>query len=102
MEIQQWNIGSFTIEAKTAKLTTMNSIKYETFLEFLRRNDCEEAFQRAFYEQNGNNFMDRRLWEFLDPDECFINTCLNWSKTKEGRDYWKTIDELWYQEQRLA
>lgn len=87
---------------KTLNLKKMNNIKYDTFLDFLKRNNCEEAFQRAFYDQNGNNFMDRRLWEFLDPDECFFNTCLNWSKTKEGREYWKAIDELWYQEQKMA
>lgn len=76
----------------------MAEISYSRFLEFLQRNDCEEAFNRAFYEQNGYNRMDERLWDILDPDECFFNQCLNWSKTREGKEFWKEIDEKWYRE----
>ena len=77
----------------------MAEISYETFTEFLRRNDCEDAFNQAFYEQNGYTRMDERLWDILDPDECFFNQCLNWSRTPQGRDYWMAIDEKWYREQ---
>ena len=76
----------------------MADISYQTFTEFLQRNDCEDAFNQAFFEQNGYTRMDERLWNILDPDECFLNQSLNWSKTAQGREFWKAIDEKWYKE----
>lgn len=73
-------------------------ISFDEFEEFLRRNNCESQFERAFYLQNGGNRIDPRLWEILEPDECFFNVALDWSRTPEGREYWKRIDELWYRE----
>ena len=71
-------------------------ISYAEFLSFLRENNCEVQFTRAFHDQNGCHFMDERLWELMQADECFFNQAFNWSRTVEGREFWHRIDELWF------
>lgn len=70
-------------------------ISYNEFLSFLKENDCLEQFIAAFYEQNGCTYMDERLWDIMEADECFFNQAFTWSKTREGRTYWLRIDDLW-------
>lgn len=72
-------------------------ISYDFFLDFLQENSCERQFKTAFECQNANLVMDNRLWEMLSPDEALFGFIFNWADTAEGRDYWKEIDEKWYQ-----
>lgn len=69
---------------------------YRTFRRFLRANGCQEQFDRAFYVQCGANVLDERLAEIMVIDESFLNRCFDWSKTVEGRQYWKELDNLWW------
>lgn len=72
-------------------------ISYADFLRFLRENNCEQQFIRAFHDQNGNHFIDEGLWKLMDTDECFFNRAFNWARTVEGRDYWHRINDLWFE-----
>jgi len=74
----------------------MSTNIYDIFRQFLYENDCEEQFDKAFYEQCGANVLDENLSDILVIDETFLNRCFDWTKTIEGRDFWKTIDELWW------
>jgi len=70
--------------------------RYQQFRQFLRENNCERQFDCAFYSQCGANVLDETLADFLVIDETFINRCFDWTKTAEGRKFWKELDEKWY------
>ena len=70
---------------------------YKTFRQFLRDNDCERQFDNAFYTQCGANVLDETLADILVIDEAFLNRCFDWSKTVEGRQFWKDLDDKWWQ-----
>lgn len=72
-------------------------ISYSEFLTFLRENHCESQFTRAFHDQNGCHFMDEGLWNLLAPDETFFCNAFTWADTAEGREYWRKIDDLWFE-----
>ncbi len=69
---------------------------YQTFRAFLRDNDCERQFDRAFYTQCGANVLDETLADILVIDETFLNRCFDWSRTEEGRQFWKELDDKWW------
>jgi len=69
---------------------------YKTFRKFLRDNDCERQFDNAFYTQCGANVLDENLADFLVIDETFLNRCFDWTKTVEGRRFWKDLDDKWW------
>ena len=71
---------------------------YQTFRQFLRDNDCERQFDRVFYTQCGANVLDETLADILVIDEAFLNRCFDWSKTPEGREFWKDIDDKWWKQ----
>jgi len=74
----------------------MSTSIYETFRKFLRDNDCEQQFDNAFYTQCGANVLDETLADILVIDETFLNRCFDWSKTVEGRQFWKDLDDKWW------
>jgi len=74
----------------------MEQSLYQRLRSFLRDQNCEKEFDRAFYLQCGANYLDERLSEYLVIDESFFGRCFDWCKTKEGRQYWKDIDTLWW------
>ena len=69
---------------------------YSIFRRFLRENDCEKQFDAAFYTQCGANYLDETLAGILVLDEFFFGRCFDWSKTPEGRPFWKEIDQKWW------
>ena len=69
---------------------------YQLFRAFLRKEGCEEAFDRAFYNHNGFTHLDEALWEAADV-ECIFGHAFDWSATPEGREYWLAIDKRWFQ-----
>ena len=69
---------------------------YQTFRKFLRDNDCERQFDEAFYVQCGANVLDETLADIIVIDEGFFGRCFDWSKTAQGRKFWKDIDALWW------
>lgn len=73
----------------------MTSI-YRLFRRFLKERDCEDAFDKAFTEQHPGYVLDACLWEIIGGDEFFLGRAFDWSLTREGRDYWKAMDQKWY------
>jgi len=69
---------------------------YKSFRKFLRDNGCERQFDNAFYTQCGANVLDETLADILVIDEAFLNRCFDWSRTEEGRNYWKILDGRWW------
>lgn len=69
---------------------------YQLFRAFLRKEGCEIAFDRAFYNHNGFTHLDEALWEAADV-ECIFGHAFDWSATPEGREYWLAIDKRWFQ-----
>ena len=68
---------------------------YQLFRAFLRTQECEAAFDRAFYNYNGFTLLDESLWEAADA-ECIFGHAFDWSATPEGREYWLAIDKKWF------
>ena len=68
---------------------------YQLFRAFLRTQECEAAFDRAFYQYNDCTAFDESLWEAGNA-ECFIGHAFEWSATPEGREFWLTIDRKWF------
>ena len=69
---------------------------YQLFRGFLRQEECEAAFDRAFYNYNGFTHLDEALWAAADA-ECIFGHAFDWSATPEGREYWLAIDRRWFQ-----
>jgi len=69
---------------------------YKSFRKFLRDNGCERQFDNAFYTQCGANVLDETLADILVIDEAFLNRCFDWTKTAEGRQFWKELDDKWW------
>ena len=69
---------------------------YQLFRAFLRTQECEAAFDRAFYNYNGYTLLDEALWASADA-ECIFGHAFDWSATPEGREYWLAIDKRWFQ-----
>ena len=67
---------------------------YKTFRRFLQEQQCEEAFDRAFYLYNDFTLLDEALWEASDAEHIFGHA-FDWKATPEGRDFWLTIDRVW-------
>ena len=72
-------------------------ISYHDFRQFLQRNDCEKAFDRAFYAYNGCVAFDVHMWE-LSEATCVVAHAFDWRATPEGRAYWLEIDRRWWSE----
>ena len=70
---------------------------YQLFRDFLRREECEAAFDRAFYDHNGFTLLDEALWEAGDAEFIFGHA-FDWSATPEGREYWLAIDKRWFRQ----
>ena len=70
---------------------------YQLFRDFLRREECETAFDRAFYNHNGFTLLDEALWEAGDAEFIFGHA-FDWSATPEGREYWLAIDKRWFRQ----
>ena len=68
---------------------------YQLFRAFLRKEECEAAFDRAFYNHNGFTHLDEALWAAGDA-ECIFGHAFDWSATPEGREYWLAIDKKWF------
>ena len=68
---------------------------YQLFRAFLRKEECEAAFDLAFYQYNDCTAFDESLWEAGNA-ECFIGHAFEWSATPEGREFWLTIDRKWF------
>ena len=68
---------------------------YQLFRAFLRAQECEVAFDRAFYNHNGFTHLDESLWKAGDAEYIFGHA-FDWSATPEGRDYWLAIDRRWF------
>ncbi|MBO7198130.1 MAG: hypothetical protein J6V28_04970 [Tidjanibacter sp.] len=71
-------------------------VSYEDFELFLREQECEEAFHRAFRAHNDATNMDPQLWEASADAATFLGRAFRWSETPEGRDFWQQIDLLWH------
>lgn len=58
------------------------------FFDFLQKNNALKAYKRAFYAWH-----DRKLrpYEYYPLGVAFV-----WCRTQEGYDYWKELDENWY------
>ena len=69
---------------------------YQLFRAFLRQEECEAAFDRAYYQHNDFTLLDEALWEAGDA-ECIFGHAFDWSATPEGREYWLAIDRRWFQ-----
>ena len=69
--------------------------QYLHFRSFLREQDCEEAFDRAFYSYNDCTPLDESLWE-AGNEACFFAQAFDWETTPEGRAYWSEMDKKWY------
>ena len=67
----------------------------QLFRAFLRKEECEATFDRAFYNHNGFTHFDEALWEAADV-ECIFGHAFDWSATPEGREYWLAIDKRWF------
>ena len=69
---------------------------YRLFRRFLQEKGCEREFDEAFTCQHPGYRLDARLWEILGGDEFFLGRAFDWTLTREGRDYWKAMDQKWY------
>lgn len=67
---------------------------YRLFRLFLQKQECETAFDRAFYSHNGCTMLDERLWEAGDA-ECIFGHAFDWDDTPEGREFWQDKDRMW-------
>ena len=68
---------------------------YRLFRSFLQDQNCEMAFDLAFYSHNGYTLLDESLWEAGDA-ECIFAHAFEWEATPEGREFWLAIDRKWY------
>lgn len=73
---------------------------YQSFRSFLREQQCEEAFDKAFYAFNDFTALDEQLWEAGEA-ECFIAHAFDWRTTPEGRDFWCEVDREWHRREVL-
>lgn len=73
----------------------VESTTYDNFRNFLRQSGCEEAFDLAFYSQNGATPLDSALWHATSDPTFIFGHAFRWASTAEGSDYWRTIDKLW-------
>lgn len=69
---------------------------YNQFRCFLKERGCEREFEEAFGNQHPGYRLDAILWHILGGDEFFLGRAFDWTLTREGRDYWKAIDQKWY------
>ena len=67
---------------------------FDKFTKFLKENGCDEKFDLAFSEQNHKCF-NQYTYDLLPFEENAVNAAFDWSETKEGREYWKAIDDRW-------
>jgi hypothetical protein len=77
-----------------------NTLTYRDFRDFLKSKNCEDEFDRAFYEQNGCTRFDAALWDIIedvaDDVRNLFGYSFNWSKTPEGVQFWRNVDLMWY------
>jgi len=74
----------------------MKHTPLQIFRKFLRANHCEHQFDRNFYLQCGANYLDEGLASYMVIDETILNRCFDWSKTEEGKEFWKVLDDKWW------
>ena len=67
---------------------------HSRFRAFLREQDCEEAFDRAYYQYNDFTSLDEALWEVGNAEYIFAHA-FDWRTTPEGREFWLKIDRKW-------
>lgn len=68
------------------------------FIEFLERNNAWGKFERAFEEQNRDVEEYKRMCKVFASIE--IDHAFEWSKTKEGINYWEKLNKKWIDENR--
>lgn len=69
---------------------------YEGFREFLRKEQCEDAFDRNFADYYPGYKLDETLWRLLGLDSEFLfGRVFRWDATPEGRSYWLAVDGHW-------
>lgn len=68
---------------------------YNLFVQFLREHRCESAFNENFHTFNRYTVFCRDIWGIMGADEYFLNRAFDWSKTPQGRGFWKNLDVLW-------
>lgn len=73
-----------------------NTLTYREFRDFLRRKNCNDAFDRAFYEQNDCTRFDTALWDAVEDIRSIFRCLFKWCKTPEGEDFWRAVDIEWY------
>ena len=83
---------SSTFAAKNAMET--DRFLEETFIEMLHVCNCKKLFLENMCEQ----LKDVATWEFLFkiPAGEWVRGGFLWSKSKEGFEYWKHIEDIWY------
>ena len=70
-------------------------VTYHDFRIFLQKNNCEEAFDHAFYDYNGSIAFDKYMWDVSEA-AYIIAHAFDWAATPEGRKYWLEIDRRWH------
>lgn len=64
-------------------------------LQFLKKEGCLDKFFKELASERLTQFFDDKKWDEISKGEnlrTFLSMSFNWSKTKEGFDYWYLID----------
>lgn len=72
-------------------------LNYEFFRGFLRNEGCEEAFDRNFEAAHPGYVLDAGLSRLVGIDCGTFGRVFHWADTPEGRAYWKTVADHWWE-----
>lgn len=73
-------------------------MSYGEFRLFLRHIDCEEAFDRAYYNHNDCTCCDEAMWAAVGEYQSLFARVFDWRATDEGYLFWRGVDRLWQQQ----
>ena len=100
-------ISLFYKKRKKYKIKQSHSLKYKMFFRFLKHNKAYKNYideltkdkAMSFRGSNGANHLKSPakfiiLQTHIDP-YCLISGAFQWSLTKQGSGYWKTLNHKW-------
>lgn len=62
--------------------------KKRIFFDFLQKQNALQAYKQAFYTCHS-----RKLHS---SEYCALSVAFIWADTPEGHEYWKSLDEKWF------
>ena len=100
-------ISLFYKKKKKYKIKQSQSLKYKMFFRFLKHNEAYKNYIDELSKDNAITFRTSHNGNHLKSPEgfiilqthidpyCLITGAFQWSLTKQGSGYWKTLNHKW-------